>query len=32
MTKDKIQGLWLVVIYNRYGPQTAVVRKVIVYC
>lgn len=28
MIKDKIQGLWLVVIYNRHGPQTAMVRRV----
>lgn len=27
MIKDKIQGLWLVIIYNRHGPQTAMVRK-----
>lgn len=28
MIKDKIQWLRLVVIYNRHGPQTAMVRKV----
>lgn len=28
MIKDKMQGFWLVIIYNRHGPQTAMVRKV----
>lgn len=28
MIKGKIQGLWLVVIYNRHGPQTAMIGKV----